>query len=401
MPGRLGPARQIFPYPVPAGKSLGDGEVVVTIDVTGTFITGGVLESEIVTGGETLIFTLTGDTWLSDLGDDTAETTSFLAAILGDDAGSTGWDAEVALVHGNLARTSDTIMTLTTPAAASYVIIADETLSFDVPASAFTLRVLSKDLEDIGAITSELSDIADMPGLISHCDVTNVATVTLSGADIDEVADQAGVDDDKLDSALGGTPPVWGEDLFGASLDGAIFTNSGKEIIQHASPAGELDNFFDGGGWVAWAIEMKSTTGSFGIIFEHDSINMACRGTDTTGRPFELQVLHDDGDQGRWVTDADTLPNDAPAIMLIEYNATDNNADPVITINAAELTVGSGITETSTPTGTRRSSTTRFWGHDTTSACDVDIAEELIGTGVLSAGNKAFLLAYLRDKYLP
>src|SRR3990167_1733711 len=36
-----------------------------TIAVTGTAIAGGVTEAQIVTGGETLIFTLTNGTWVS------------------------------------------------------------------------------------------------------------------------------------------------------------------------------------------------------------------------------------------------------------------------------------------------------------------------------------------------
>ena len=38
---------------------------MATAALTGTAISGGVLESEIVTGGETIIITLTGDTWVA------------------------------------------------------------------------------------------------------------------------------------------------------------------------------------------------------------------------------------------------------------------------------------------------------------------------------------------------
>jgi len=107
-----------------------------TIALSGTAIAGGVLESEIVTGGETLIITLTNDTWKPTLGNNNAITTAFLAAITGDDAGANGFDAEVALVHGNLVRTSSTVMTLTLPATAGYVIAADETVTVAPPASA-------------------------------------------------------------------------------------------------------------------------------------------------------------------------------------------------------------------------------------------------------------------------
>jgi hypothetical protein len=106
-----------------------------TIALSGTAITGGVLESEIVTGSETVIITLTNDTWVPTLGSNNAITTAFLAAITGDDGGATGFDDEVALVHGNLVRTSATVLTLTLPAAALYAILADETVSVAPPAN--------------------------------------------------------------------------------------------------------------------------------------------------------------------------------------------------------------------------------------------------------------------------
>ena len=105
------------------------------IVLTGTAITGGMTEEMMVNGGETVIITLSGDTWALTLGDNNATTTAFLAAITGDDAGSNGFDAEVALVHGNLVRTSNTIMTLTIPAGASYAVATDETITVAPPAS--------------------------------------------------------------------------------------------------------------------------------------------------------------------------------------------------------------------------------------------------------------------------
>lgn len=108
----------------------------VTITLTGTAIAGGVLESEIVTGGETIIITLAGDTWAATVGDDNAITDALIAGITGDDEGGNGFNDEVTVVHGNVVRTSDTIVTVTLPAAGSYAIAADETVTVDVPAVA-------------------------------------------------------------------------------------------------------------------------------------------------------------------------------------------------------------------------------------------------------------------------
>lgn len=109
------------------------------IALTGTAISGGVTEEMIVDGGETVIITLTGDTWALLLGDNNAITTAFLAAITGDLADAAGWNAEVALVHGDLVRTSATILTLTLPASGSYVITSgNETVTVAPQAAALT-----------------------------------------------------------------------------------------------------------------------------------------------------------------------------------------------------------------------------------------------------------------------
>ncbi len=113
----------------------GAGLIVMTL--SGTAVTGGVLESEIVTGGETVIMTLANDTWAATLGSNNAITTAFLAAITGDLADAAGWNAQVSLVHGDLVRTSATVMTLTLPATAGYSITTgNETVTIAPPASA-------------------------------------------------------------------------------------------------------------------------------------------------------------------------------------------------------------------------------------------------------------------------
>ena len=88
-----------------------------------------------MTGGETLILTLTNGEWDLLLGGDNALTTALIAGITGDDAGATGWDEEVAILHGTVVRTSDTVVTITLPASAAYAILVDEDISVVVPAS--------------------------------------------------------------------------------------------------------------------------------------------------------------------------------------------------------------------------------------------------------------------------
>lgn len=111
----------------------------LTATLTGTAIAGGVLESEIVTGGETIIITLTGgDIWHPLIGADNAITDALIAGITGDDEGGTGFNDEVTIVHGGVARTSDTVVTITLPASSGYDIAGDETVTVVVPAVALT-----------------------------------------------------------------------------------------------------------------------------------------------------------------------------------------------------------------------------------------------------------------------
>lgn len=111
-----------------------------TAALTGTAIAGGVLESEIVTGGETIIITLTGDTYVATAGDDNAITDAIIAGIDSAQSEAAGWDAVVKanMVFGDVARTSDTVLTVTLAAEATYAITANETITITLPATALT-----------------------------------------------------------------------------------------------------------------------------------------------------------------------------------------------------------------------------------------------------------------------
>lgn len=158
--------------------------VAPSIALTGTGIVDGLLEAQVVTGGETIIITLTNDTWAPTLGADNAITTAFLAAITGDDAGSNGFDAEVALVHGNLVRTSATVVTLTLPATAGYAIAADETITVAPPATSVVRGVApSTATFDASIVTVALSGTMVAGGVLESEMVTGGETliITLTG----------------------------------------------------------------------------------------------------------------------------------------------------------------------------------------------------------------------------
>lgn len=109
--------------------------------VTGT-ITAAVTEADIVAGGKTLIITLTGDTWIA------AGAASFdlqrdeiIAGCDSAQSETLGWDLVPKALQGlaGVVRTSDTVVTITWDAFATYNITATETITVTVPATAVVL----------------------------------------------------------------------------------------------------------------------------------------------------------------------------------------------------------------------------------------------------------------------
>jgi len=104
----------------------------VTISGTATPAIG---EYSIRAGTNTVIFDVQYDTWLNRLGNNNDTTASFLNGITGNRDWST---VSAQLGFGNLARNSDSRVTLSLPAASLYAISANETVSSSIPAAAFT-----------------------------------------------------------------------------------------------------------------------------------------------------------------------------------------------------------------------------------------------------------------------
>lgn len=108
--------------------------------ISGT-ITTGVNETDIVNGGKTLIITLTGDTWIAagalsfDLQRD-----EIIAGCDSAQSEATGWDLvpKASQSLGGVVRTSDTVVTITWDAFATYNITAQETITVTVPGTALT-----------------------------------------------------------------------------------------------------------------------------------------------------------------------------------------------------------------------------------------------------------------------
>lgn len=109
-------------------------------EVTGTIISGGIAESEVVSGGDTIVVELANATLVSTFGDDNAITTAFIQGLDSNLAEAGGWDAKVkaTLTHAAVVRTNDTTATVTLPAIADYQITATEIVTLTIPATSTT-----------------------------------------------------------------------------------------------------------------------------------------------------------------------------------------------------------------------------------------------------------------------
>ncbi len=111
----------------------------ISTALTGT-ATASIVEADVVTGGKTIILTLTGDTWVAagtgPIGS-TANTQALIDGITSAQSETLGWNAEVRdkEVTTAVVRTSSTVATITLTASASYNITAQETITATIPAA--------------------------------------------------------------------------------------------------------------------------------------------------------------------------------------------------------------------------------------------------------------------------
>lgn len=105
--------------------------------VTGT-AGDGATESQIVNGGQTIVITLTDDTWVAEGATFNAQRAAILAGLDAASSPATGWNNKVRDTEDVTAvvRTSDTVATITLSAAPDYAISANETITVTVPAAA-------------------------------------------------------------------------------------------------------------------------------------------------------------------------------------------------------------------------------------------------------------------------
>eukprot|EP00163_Fabomonas_tropica_P015400 TRINITY_DN281_c0_g1_i10.p1 TRINITY_DN281_c0_g1~~TRINITY_DN281_c0_g1_i10.p1 ORF type:complete len:3420 (-),score=518.30 TRINITY_DN281_c0_g1_i10:122-10381(-) len=111
-----------------------------TATISGSVISdGGVVESEIVAGGETIVITVANDKIVGAGAFDAVVQAAIIAGLDGSGAGTYHWDTQVAplinVTHG-VVRLGERAVQVTLPQAAGYSLIANETVTVTLPAAA-------------------------------------------------------------------------------------------------------------------------------------------------------------------------------------------------------------------------------------------------------------------------
>lgn len=149
-----------------------------TCALTGTVTTAA--EDDIVTGGRTIILTLTNDTWVTSGATFDGQRANIIAGLDSAQAEATGWDATVKATQGvsGVVRTSDTVVTITLDAQASYQITAPETITVTVPSTALTgaAALVASPTFDIA-----LSAVSEVYFQMLHRIMTGMVTQTAAG----------------------------------------------------------------------------------------------------------------------------------------------------------------------------------------------------------------------------
>lgn len=123
-------------YPLRSKKWISMASATAALTGTAT----SAYESDIVTGGKTIILTLTNDTWVTAGATFDAQRQNIINGLDSAQAEAGGWDAVVKALQGvaGVVRTSDTVCTITLDAQGTYSITANETITATIPATAVT-----------------------------------------------------------------------------------------------------------------------------------------------------------------------------------------------------------------------------------------------------------------------
>lgn len=146
-------------YGGPRAAYPGFSPAAATAAVSGTITSA--TEADIVSGGKTIIITLTNATWAASGAAFNAIRQDIIDGLDSSGAEATGWNTVVRDTEpvGSVVRTSDTVVTITLTAHPTYDITADETITVTVPATAlvgWALDVTATPTFDITFVPAQL-----------------------------------------------------------------------------------------------------------------------------------------------------------------------------------------------------------------------------------------------------
>ena len=135
---------------------------------------------------------------------------------------------------------------------------------------------------------------------------------------------------------------------------------NGADSIINCGADASIANIWDGGGKIQFLINPRSDgeTNTGRIIEKRAGWGLNVQ-NESSGY-VKLRILADfSGDNGVWVTDNAIIKLDEESLIEITYDSDNVANNPVLTVNGVNYTVGSGLTESTTPTGTRSTDASR------------------------------------------
>ena len=153
------------------GNKLGYNPPYPLAEITGTII--GATEADIVAGGKTIIITLTNNTWVAAGATFDAQRQNIIDGLVSAGSDTFGWNNVVVATQGvsGVVRTSDTVVTITLDAFATYDITSNETITATVPSTSMVIGTVIVATPTFtitaGGVTTAIRDIIMSTGIIA------------------------------------------------------------------------------------------------------------------------------------------------------------------------------------------------------------------------------------------
>jgi hypothetical protein len=372
-------------------------EAVPSCALTGTVTTA--VESDIVTGGETIILTLTNSTWVASGAVFNAIRDDIIAGMDSAQNEAGGWDAkykaEAATYVADVVRTNDTVVTVTMSALAAYSITANETITVTVPTAALvtTAALVASPTfvitnETAGAtVTTQAGSSVEATTATGNGNITNLnggANCSNRGICYSSINNPPTTADSKVDEA-----GSFGTGAFTEALTG-LSTGTTYYLRAYAIQTGNTTY----GATVTILTKPAAPTG-VSATDGTDTAKVVITWTKSTGAT-DYHVWRDAVDLGAAgdVATADDAAADASVITEGAASATDGTLSTEVTLSLVGASVANGTTHTykvvaSNATGNSADSSTNtgYRGHGAltyqwqVSAADSDAAYGNIGGG--------------------